>query len=294
MKDIHVVFSLCQRIVHVLGCWIICLSAVAAVALTVCAAAGILPWLSLPISFGNTILSQAGTGIQIAVTALLVVLCGILPSSARIMALETSHRSFQMSMNDVVRAYHAVHANDRSGHFGLSAEFDEVRDRLTFLRNHPQLADLEPDVLELAAQMSQVSCDLARIYSDDNVNRARTFLQERQAECMRFEDRLQQAKIITQEMGDWRRAVEMDEAVARAQVTRLADDLRETLPEVWKEPPRPAAAPNLPPSPKPEEPPRGALQRVTPLHSHRSKARPDKSNVDTFGASDAPFYCTDP
>ncbi|WP_296764846.1 DNA repair protein [Sediminimonas sp.] len=269
-KEIHAAFFVFQRIVHVLGIWTICLSAVAALALTALSAAGVLPWLSLPISFGNAALPQAGMGIQIAVTALLLILCGILPGSARVMALENSHRSFHMSMNDVLRSYHAAHAADRSGHFLLSAQFDEVRDRLAFLRQHPELGELEPDVLELAAQMSQVSRDLAQTYSDDNVNRARTFLRERQAACARFDDRLEQAKIITQELGDWRRAVEMDEAVARAQVNRLVDDLREALPEVLQEPPQPTAAPNLPPHPeppKPVEPLHGAFPRTSHLHS---------------------------
>lgn len=254
IKDIRAAFLLFQRIVHVVGCWTICLSAVAALSLTACSAAGVLPWLSLPVSFGNAAFLQAGIGIQIAVTALLLILCGILPGLAQVMALETSHRSFHTSMNDVLRAYHAAHAADRSGHFSISAEFDEVRDRLEFLRHHPELGELEPDVLELAAQMSQVSRDLAQTYSDEKVTRARAFLRERQAECARFCDRLQQAKIIKRELSDWNRAVEMDEAVARAQVNRLVDDLREMLPEVLQELPQPAAAPNVLSRPEPQKP----------------------------------------
>ena len=52
---------------------------------------------------------------------------------------------------------------------------------------HPDLGALEPEILELAAQMSRISQDLAETYSDEKVDRARTFLQQRQQEIDTFQ-----------------------------------------------------------------------------------------------------------
>ncbi|MFC2968339.1 hypothetical protein [Acidimangrovimonas pyrenivorans] len=70
------------------------------------------------------------------------------------------------------RALARAHGGDREGVFALSSEFDSMRERLTHLRKHPDLSGLEPELLELAAQMSHLSRDLARVYSDEKVARA--------------------------------------------------------------------------------------------------------------------------
>ena len=80
---------------------------------------------------GDTLYPWAGTVAQSAVSVLLVGLCFFLPSHQRITKLETSHRSFQIGMEDVAKAYAIAHAQDRSGVFKLSGEFDAVRERLT-------------------------------------------------------------------------------------------------------------------------------------------------------------------
>jgi hypothetical protein len=175
---------------------------------------------------------EAGVAIQSALTLLLVGLCFFLPTNARVMALERSHRAFRVSMDDVARAYHGVHAADRDGAFEMRSEFDSVRDRLTYLRNHAELGALEPELLEIAAQMSHESRDLAQVYSDEKVARARQFLRQREEEAKAFQERVQLAQSTCGELRRWLENVEVEEAVARSQLKRLQDDLGEMLPEL--------------------------------------------------------------
>ncbi|MDG1103585.1 MAG: hypothetical protein P8N75_09480 [Ascidiaceihabitans sp.] len=78
-------------------------------------------------------------------------------------------------MTDVSRAYGAVHVADRGDVFRLSKEFDSVRERLAYLRDHPDLSSLVSTVLEVAAQMLHVPNELAEVYSNDHVTRLRDF-----------------------------------------------------------------------------------------------------------------------
>jgi hypothetical protein len=204
-------------------------------AATIAASVGALPWLDFSVGFGGVIYHNAGQFAQIGLTILAILLCVYLPTNARIMALETSHRRFNIGMQDVARAYHAAHAADRAGLFRLSSEFDAVRERLAYLRDHPDLGTLEPDLLEVAAQMSHISRELAQVYSDDRIARARSFLTQRQQEVEAFNVRLDQAKQITRELKHWFHEVELEESVAASQVQRLRDDLREALPELGLE-----------------------------------------------------------
>lgn len=205
------------------------------VAYSMAAAAGLVPWLTLPLTFGTTTYADAGMWIQIGVASLALSLMFFLPGNARIMALETSHRSFHMGMRDVAKAYAAAHRADRDGVFTLSSEFDSVRERIAFLRDHPDLGDLEPSVLEVAAQMSHVSRELAQTYSDSNIQRARDFLMARQQEIADFNTRLDEAKAVAAEITQWHRQVELDEDVAEAQLVRLCEELELVLPEILPE-----------------------------------------------------------
>ena len=172
---------------------------------------------------------------QIGLTVLAIGLCFYLPSNRRIMQLETSHRRFSIGMQDVARAYAAVHAADRQQTFQLSSEFDAVRERLAYLRDHPDLSTLEPALLEVAAQMSHISAELAQVYSDDKITRARGFLEQRQEEITLFNGRLDQAKAISTEMKQWLHEVELEESVCAAQLERLRAEMREVLPELGLE-----------------------------------------------------------
>jgi len=204
----------------------------AALAYTVASATGFAPWLEMTATFGGIAYPQTGVVVQIAVTVVLVGLCFFLPANARIMALETSHRRFQIGMEDVARAYRLSHASDRDGVFKLKSEFDSIRERMAYLKDHPDLAELEPSVLEIASQMSHVSKDLAETYSDASVNRARDFLIQRQQEIEDFNERLDQAKATAAQMRVWMDKVELEEQVAQAQLNRLNEELAEILPEL--------------------------------------------------------------
>ena len=98
--------------------------------------------------------------------------------------------------------------------------------------DHPDLGTLEPELLELAAKMSHISRDLADAYSDDKVERARSFLQERQFEINRFNERLEQARAIHGEFSTWINRLELEENVARAHLERLLDEMERILPEI--------------------------------------------------------------
>lgn len=211
------------------------LFAIAMIAATVLSATGYWPWLRMSAGLGEQAIENAGQYVQIGVAVLAVMLLFFLPAARRTMALEAAHRDFRMGIEDVARAYHHAHAADRSSAFQLSAEFDSMRERLAYLRDHPDLGALEPEVLELAAQMSFISRELAETYSDDNVGRARAFLRQRQQEVERFNKRIVEAKAIHQELKHWLTQVELEESVAASQLERLRDELLVIMPEMGVE-----------------------------------------------------------
>ncbi len=211
---------------------VIAITALSLTAYTIACLFEAAPWLDLSLTFGNYIVPNAGIVVQGAVTVFAVTLLFYLPAHARMMALETSHRSFHMNMRDVARAYAAAHKADREGVFTLSSEFDSIRDRIAFLRAHPELDAMEADVLELAAQMSHVSRELAQTYSDKNVARARDFLIQRQEDIADFEDRVRLAKNITEELTRWNRRIALEESVAQSQLDQLRSELADVLPEL--------------------------------------------------------------
>ena len=235
MTTVRTITYLIQFLMQRLALAVFVLAALTMLLASTMAALGYWPWIGLDLSLGGEPVPQAGMIAQLALTALAVALCFFLPSNARIMQLESSHRSFSIGMHDVARAYAAVHAADRGGVFQLSSEFDAVRERLAYLRNHPDLSALEPALLEVAAQMSHLSRELAEVYSDDRVARARGFLKERQEEVARFNDRLEHAKAISTDLRHWAHEVELEESVAAAQLERLKAELRDILPEVGLE-----------------------------------------------------------
>ena len=149
---------------------------------TIAASFGMLPWIKVNLRWNGQTIPNAGMFVQIGITILAVGICFFLPSNSRIIELENSHRQFSIGMNNVSRAYGAVRAADRGDAFRLSNKFDSVRERLVYLRDHPELSSLEPAVLEVAAQMPHISKELAEVYSNDRVARARGFLEHHQFE----------------------------------------------------------------------------------------------------------------
>lgn len=196
------------------------------------AALGVLPWPHLSLGFGASELPNAGMWAQLGLTAFSALLCLFLPANTRMARLERSHRTFAMGLEDVAHAYRIAHAADRAGVFALSAEFENMRARLNHLRQHPDLAHLEPELLQLAAAMSFQTRDLARTYSDARVSRARDFLRQRQEEVQALTDRITLARQTTDELRRWLTDIEAEERLAEQQIKRLEADLREILPQL--------------------------------------------------------------
>ncbi len=232
MAALHTITLQFQNTLLRLTFFLICAAALFAVTTTILSAIGILPWLSLQAGLSNGATIDAGVYVQAGLTALILMLVFYLPSNARMMALENTHRKFTMNMQDVAGAYQVAHAADRSGAFALASEFDAVKERMAFLRDHPDLQGLEPQVLELAAQMSQISQELAETYGDTKVERARAFLRQRQEEVEQFQQRIEEAQIIQHELRQWTRDIEIEESIAKSQLARLRDELFDLLPEL--------------------------------------------------------------
>jgi hypothetical protein len=222
-RHLGVVTSIVQQ----LCTFVLILAALAAAAATAAATFGLLPWLVLPVSFDGAEVANAGMIAQIGLTALLVLLVGFLPSNARVRRLEVTNRDFHISMADVAQAYRYVHQADREGVFQLSREFDTMRERIDWMRQHPDLAEMEHDVLQAAAQMSVESRELAETYSDEKVDRARSFLRQRQHEVEDYRQRISMAQATVGEIKRWMQAISVEEGLAEKQMERLQKDLVE-------------------------------------------------------------------
>lgn len=206
-------------------------AAVGLACLTALGAAGALPMLSVPANFGTNGF-DTGPLLQSGAAVTLLALLALLPGTARVMRLEAAHRSFRVGMEDVTRAYWIAHAADRTGVFEMSREFDAVRERFEFLRQHAELSEHEPELLELAAQMSAEARDLARIYSDEKVARAEAMLIERKAEAERLTRLVDRAQHVSREIRKKLDEVEMDEDVLRSRIGALREELEEVWPQL--------------------------------------------------------------
>ena len=245
MKSVRDLAYLIQFLMQRLAVFTFVVAALCLLGATLMAAFGQWSWISLSLQYQGSTIENAGMYAQLALTALAIGLCFFLPSNTRIMQLENSHRKFSIGMHDVARAYAMVHAADRNQAFQMSSEFDSVRERLAYLRDHPDLSTLEPALLEVAAQMSHLSTELAQVYSDDKIARARSFLEQRQEEITTFNSRLDQAKSISNEMKEWVHEVELEENVCAAQLERLKAEIHEIMPELGTEWVAPQSADDL-------------------------------------------------
>ena len=223
------VFRLTQAL-QAMSLLLLAFTAACALIFTILCALGLAPWLTFTVRFGEFLVPQAGQITQIGVTCLLCALFFFMPMNARILALEHSHRTFQISMADVAQAYHLCHTADRAGVFTLSSEFDAVRERLAYLRDHPDLPVLETEVLTVAAQMSQQARRLADIYSDEKVARAKVFLAERQSEAEAQQARIVEALHACRAIRKWVQQIELEESVVASQLAQLDEQLQAALP----------------------------------------------------------------
>ena len=219
-----------SRLLQLTALTIVGLSAIGCVIYTVACIFGLAPWLEITVVFGETAYASAGQLVQSIFTIALVAIAFMIPTHGRVMTLEKSHRDFHMTMQDVAQAYHHCHSADRSGLFTMSSEFDAVRERIAYLRDHPDLSQLEPKVLEVAAQMSQQSRELADVYSDAKVARAKEFLRQRQEEVEAQQDRIVNALHATQEISMWAQQVELEESIVASQLGQLDEKLQAALP----------------------------------------------------------------
>lgn len=201
------------------------LAALAAVLATSLALAGVLPFLDLTVSYGGQVIGWGGMAAQLGLTVLLVALAGVLPSAWRVMRLEASHRSFNMDMDDITRAYRAAHMADRAQMFDMQREFDAVRERYTFLRRNPDLADIEAELLTVAAQMSTQSRDLAETFSDERLARTREALLTRRREADALKARLDAVRGEVTRLTRLKSSVESDEAAVDAMLHELESQM---------------------------------------------------------------------
>ncbi len=224
-----------QDVSQIVSISVLAAAAAGSVGASVLAAFGVLPWLSLTVMYGERVI-EAGPAVQGGGAVLLALLTTFFPSARRVLKVEAMRRDFTLGMDDVTRAYWAAHAADRAGAFRLAREFDAVRERLLFLRDHPDLADLEPAVLEVAAQMSAESRELARVYSDEAVNRARELLEHRRADAEEMSERIARAHAAVLEMRRLLEDVEVEEEVVRSRLSRLREELDELMPAIQAAP----------------------------------------------------------
>lgn len=220
---------------------------------TLAAVLGFAPWLSFAASYGETVVPYAGMITQLFLAALAISLCFYLPSNRRILELEKSHRNFHISMEDIARAYLTAHKADKESLFSLSSEFDSVRERIMHLRDHPDLHTLEPSVLEVASQMSHEARNLAEVYSDEKVDRARTFLRQRQQEIESYREQVALAQQTCADLKRWSQQANVEDSVVSAQMQCLEADLAEILPLIGYEmADAPTEPENVVPLPKPK------------------------------------------
>ncbi len=190
---------------------------------------GILPWLELSARAGDTDIAGAGKIVQIGVTVLVIFVSAFIPSNIRVLRLEAAHREFRVGMDDVLQAYKLAHAHDRAGAFKIQSEFDSVRERFEYLRDHPNLEELDSELLTIAAQMSHQSRDLARIYSDEKMGRVRDALEQRRTDADVLHDRIQSAHTTIRDVRRALDEVEIEESAVAAQLQRLHDEMTELI-----------------------------------------------------------------
>lgn len=191
------------------------------------ALAGALPWPQLSIQYAGETVPWAGMAFQLGVTALLIMVALFLPSARRVMKLETSHREFRVNMDDVTHAYRAAHMADRAETFQMRREFDAVRERYQFLKEHPGLAEMDAELLTVAAQMSEQSRALAEVYSDEKVARARESLKQRLVDAETLQERIQQAHADMRELKRMMDDADVEESSVTAQLQRLRAEVSE-------------------------------------------------------------------
>ncbi|MDJ0641048.1 MAG: DNA repair protein [Paracoccaceae bacterium] len=199
----------------------------ALLAATGLAFAGVLPWIDLAVSYGGEAVPWAGAALQTGVTALFLLLAVYVPTNRQVMMLEATHRKFAVSMDDIMHAYKAAHMADRKKAFEMTREFDAVRERYEYLKAHPDLPEIDAELLTIAAQMSQQSRELANEFSDARVQRAEEALRQRKVDAEELRARIEVAQAASRDLRRHIEDVEFQEGSAASQLRNLREDLAE-------------------------------------------------------------------
>ncbi len=186
---------------------------------------GYLPWLELSISFGGAPVAWAGMAFQIGLAILLGSMLFFLPSAVRVLQLENAHRRFEINMDDVTNAYRAAHMADRKEVFDMRREFDAVRERYQYLKDDPTLAEMDAELLTIAAQMSQQSQELAETFSDAKVSRAKEALKQRNADADALQASIKQAYAKSLDLRRMIESVEYNETLVAVQLVELRNEV---------------------------------------------------------------------
>lgn len=216
-----------MNIVQIFAFVVLGIAALTLLVVTSLSAAGVLPWIGVTATFGETAIPWAGPAVQIAFTALLVIMATYIPASYRVARLEHTHRRFEIDMDDVTRAYRAAHYADRAETFEVRREFDAVRERYKFLKDQPSLAGISDDLLTIGAQMSEQTKELAETYSDRNLARVRENLLQRREDANALEAKLDQIKADTAELELLRKGLGVSDDELAARVASLQGALIE-------------------------------------------------------------------
>ena len=213
---------------HRLALAILLLVTVITVTYPILAALGMLEWVKIPIIYGGTEY-DIGAHVSIALALVFIALCAIVPSSARVLKLEVSHRDFRITMDDVKESFKQVFEEDRRGIFTLPGEFDGVRERMDTLLADPTLGDHDRNILVLAAQMGQASKELAEAFSEENVQRARESLEHRLQDIKQAEELIEKADTVSQELQGKLQSIQMQEGAQQEVAQQLIDELETIL-----------------------------------------------------------------
>ncbi len=225
-------FGMLHQFLMPVSQWAVIGLTVGLIAASLGAVFGLWPWLSFVASVNGAAPQDIGHYVQIGAAVFGLILLIYLPANARMAALERSHRSFNIGMDDVTRAYVAAHAADRASVFTLSGEFENMRSKMEHMRAHPDLRNLEPELLQLAAQMSLQTREIALTYAQDKVDRAKQFLQARQQDIDLMSDRITQAHKICEELRLWAADIDVEDRAIKKQMKALDEKLRIVLPKL--------------------------------------------------------------
>ena len=114
----------------------------------------------------------------------------------------------------------------------MHSEYDALRERLSYLAKHRDLGNLEPEILQVAAQVSRVSEGLATTFSDAAISHAKAFLPAGQEEVEHIEEHIERAIGTTREIRQCHQRQSMDGDVVLSRLEGLKAELKDVLPEV--------------------------------------------------------------